>query len=45
MFQLDGFTTFARGARAILDANRNLFGGAKEKTLRALFKKRGITRV
>jgi hypothetical protein len=44
-FQLDGFTTFARGARAILDANRNLFGGAKEKTLRTLFKKRGITQV
>ena len=26
-FQLDGFTTFARGARAILDADRNLYRG------------------
>ncbi len=44
-FQLDGFTSFARGARAILDANRNLFGGAKENALKALFKKRGFTQV
>jgi hypothetical protein len=26
-FQLDRFTTFARGARAILDADRHLHGG------------------
>jgi len=29
-FQLDGFTTFARGARAILDADRNLYRDARD---------------
>lgn len=41
-FQLDGYTTFARGARAIIDADRNLFGGAHAARLRAIFRKRKI---
>jgi hypothetical protein len=41
-FQLDGFTTFARGARAILDADRNLHHGAHETTLKRIFRRRGI---
>jgi hypothetical protein len=41
-FQLDGFTTFARGARAILDADRNLFRGLHKRTLRTIFRRRGI---
>ncbi len=41
-FQLDGFTTFARGARAILDADRNLEGGAHEAALTRIFKRRKI---
>jgi hypothetical protein len=41
-FQLDGFTTFARGARATLDADRNLFGDRRVPTLRRLFASRGI---
>lgn len=41
-FQLDGFTTFARGARAIMDADRNLFGGRHLAALRAVFARRGI---
>lgn len=41
-FQLDGFTTFARGARAILDADRHLFGGKHLPTLRGVFHRRGI---
>ncbi len=41
-FQLDGFTTFARGARAILDADRNLFGGAHQTPLKRIFHRRGI---
>jgi hypothetical protein len=41
-FQLDGFTTFARGARAILDADRHLFRGTHVKELKALFTARGI---
>ena len=41
-FQLDGFTTFARGARAILDADRNLHRGANEAALRRVFRRRGI---
>jgi hypothetical protein len=41
-FQLDGFTTFARGARAILDADRNLFGGTHRGALRGVFRRRGI---
>lgn len=41
-FQLDGFTTFARGARAILDADRNLFRGDHEGQLLEVFSWRGI---
>jgi hypothetical protein len=41
-FQLDGFTTFARGARAILDADRNLFGGRHLASLKRVFRRRGI---
>jgi hypothetical protein len=41
-FQLDGFTTFARGARAILDADRNLFRGRHQAALRQVFRERGI---
>lgn len=41
-FQLDGFTTFARGARAILDADRHLFRGAHLKELRRIFAARGV---
>ncbi len=41
-FQLDGFTTFVRGARAILDADRHLNRGAKEAALRRIFHRRGI---
>jgi hypothetical protein len=41
-FQLDGFTTFARGARAIIDADRNLNGGAYERALKGIFRRRGI---
>lgn len=41
-FQLDGFTTFARGARAILDADQNLNGGANESELRGVFRRRRI---
>jgi len=41
-FQLDGFTTFARGARAILDADRNLYRGRHVAALRGVFRRRGI---
>jgi len=41
-FQLDGFTTFAKGARAICDADRNLYRGAHLRTLRRIFNRRGI---
>ena len=41
-FQLDGFTTFARGARAILDADRNLFAGRHVRRLRGIFAAHGI---
>jgi len=41
-FQLDGFTTFARGARAIIDADRNLFRGRHVVRLRDIFTRRGI---
>ena len=41
-FQLDGFTTFARGARAIIDVDRNLFGGKHIARLRRIFRRRGI---
>ena len=41
-FQLDGFTTFARGARAILDADRNLEGGRHVAALARIFRRRKI---
>jgi len=41
-FQLDGFTTLARGARAILDADRNLYRGRHASRLRRIFRRRGI---
>lgn len=41
-FQLDGFTRFARGARAILDADRNLYGGRHVGQLVSIFRRRGI---
>lgn len=41
-FQLDGFTTFARGARAILDADRNLENGRHVAALTRIFRKRKI---
>lgn len=41
-FQQDGFTTFARGARAIIDADQNLNGGANRVALRKIFKDREI---
>jgi len=40
--QLDGFTTFARGARAIIDADRNLNRGRHLARLRRVFHRRGI---
>lgn len=41
-FQLDGFTTFARGARAILDADRNLYRGRHVPQLLRVFQSRGV---
>jgi hypothetical protein len=41
-FQLDGFTTFARGARAMLDADHHLNRGAHAARLRRIFHRRGI---
>lgn len=41
-FQLDGFTTFARGARAIMDADRNLERGRHLAALRRIFRARKI---
>jgi len=41
-FQLDGFTDFARGARAILDADRNLEGGRHGPALKKIFRRRKI---
>ena len=41
-YQLDAFTTFARGARAILDADRNLYGGRNVARLARIFQRRGI---
>jgi Fungalysin metallopeptidase (M36)/Fungalysin/Thermolysin Propeptide Motif len=41
-FQLDGFTTFARGARAIIDADYNVDAGRHVRTLRHIFRARGI---
>jgi Zn-dependent metalloprotease len=44
-FQLDGFTDFARGARAILDADRNLEGGHHVAALKKIFRRRKIAPV
>jgi len=41
-FQLDGFTSFAKGARAIMDADRNLYDGKHLAALRRIFRRRGI---
>jgi hypothetical protein len=41
-FQLEAGTKFARAARAILDADRNLFDGHHVAALRRVFKKRRI---
>jgi hypothetical protein len=41
-FQLDGFTSMARGARAILDADRNLEGGRHAAALTRIFRRRRI---
>ncbi len=41
-FQLDGFTTFSKGARAIIDADRNLYRGDNRNRLRRIFEWRGI---
>jgi Fungalysin metallopeptidase (M36) len=41
-FQLDGFTSFAKGARAIVDADRNLFRGRHVTALKRIFRRRGI---
>lgn len=41
-FQLDGFTSFARGARAIIDADRNLYRGRHNNELRSVFRLRRI---
>ena len=41
-FQLDGFTRFARGARAIVDADRNLNRGANRAVLSRIFRNRKI---
>jgi Zn-dependent metalloprotease len=44
-FQLDGFTDFARGARAILDADRNLEGARHAQGLKKIFRRRKIAPV
>jgi hypothetical protein len=41
-YQLDGFTRMRRGARAIIDADRNLEDGRHERELRGIFRKRRI---
>jgi hypothetical protein len=41
-FQLDGFTTFARAARAMIDADRHLHKGTHIARLKRVFRKRGI---
>jgi len=41
-FQLDGFTTFARAARAMIDADRHLYGGKHIARLKRVFRRRGI---
>jgi len=41
-FQQDGFTNFARGARAIIDADQNLSGGVNRTAMRKIFRDRKI---
>jgi hypothetical protein len=41
-FQLDMNTTFIRGARAILDADVNLYRGRHVRVLKAIFRRRAI---
>jgi hypothetical protein len=41
-FQQDGFTSFAKGARAIIDVDRNLNQGRNAKALKKIFRKRRI---
>ncbi len=44
-FQQNAHTDFARGARAILDANRNIYGGWRQEKLRQIFRRRGIHQI
>ena len=41
-FQLDGYTSFAKGARAIIDVDRNLSRGRNANALKRIFRKRKI---
>jgi hypothetical protein len=41
-FELDPYTTMARGARAIMNADVNLYNGAHLRALRLVFRKRRI---
>jgi len=41
-FQLDGYTTLARGARAIVNADGNLHDSAHHDELVRIFHRRGI---
>ena len=41
-FQLDGFTSFAKGARAIMDADSNLYDGKHLSALKRIFRRRWI---
>jgi hypothetical protein len=41
-FQLDGYTRMARGARAVIDADNNIYGGRHAPHLRRVFARRGI---
>jgi Zn-dependent metalloprotease len=41
-FQLDGFTTFTRAARAIIDADQNLFKGKHKQALQTVFRRRKL---
>jgi hypothetical protein len=41
-FQQDGFTTFVRAARAILDSDRTLYGGRHSRRLQRIFRQHRI---
>ena len=41
-FQLDGYTTFARAARALLDADQNLYGGIHREIMKRVFARRRV---